>query len=437
MTLTSIFRQKQTIPVEYRANFRHLYLDIAWFGLVNGSAISFMAIYATRMGATAFQIGLLSAAPALVSLIIALPAGAWLQKRSMTRSVFWMSVLHRIWYGLWIFLPVLLVDELQTWALILLVFIMSVPGTVLAVGFNAMFATAVPPEWRSHVVGIRNALLALVFIVVSLVCGVILQRMPFPLGYQVVFAMGFVGAMMSSLHLYLLRLPEEETDAKRSGRSIGDWARPGTLLSWTHGARDILGLRFLTRSHTRLKPDLHILRSPFGLVMLLLFGFHLAQYLAVPLFPLFWVNNLHLTDAEISLGNAVFYVAVLVGSMQLARISARTTNLRVLVLGILVMSLYPTLTAVSTNLTMFLVTSVVGGVAWSLAGGAISTYLYEKVPDENRPAHMAWYMISLNVAVLLGAMGGPLISDWVGITAALLAFGFARLLAALALLRWG
>ena len=68
-----------SLPAEHRGNFIHLYLDIAWFGLLNGSAISFAAIYATRLGANSLQIGLLSASPAIISLIFTLPAGQWLQ----------------------------------------------------------------------------------------------------------------------------------------------------------------------------------------------------------------------------------------------------------------------------------------------------------------------------------------------------------------------
>jgi len=54
--LTRLFRQSN-IPREYRANFLHLYLDIGWFGIVSGSAINFLNIYAARLGASALQIG--------------------------------------------------------------------------------------------------------------------------------------------------------------------------------------------------------------------------------------------------------------------------------------------------------------------------------------------------------------------------------------------
>jgi len=43
-----------------RANFGHLYGDIFWFGILAGSAMAFLNIYAVRLGASALQIGLLT-----------------------------------------------------------------------------------------------------------------------------------------------------------------------------------------------------------------------------------------------------------------------------------------------------------------------------------------------------------------------------------------
>ena len=76
--LTKLVRQT-AVPELYRANFLHLYLDIGWYGVLSGSAINFLNIYATRIGATGLQIGLLGAMPAAVNLVLAIPAGRWLQ----------------------------------------------------------------------------------------------------------------------------------------------------------------------------------------------------------------------------------------------------------------------------------------------------------------------------------------------------------------------
>ena len=89
--LNKIFQQN-AIPNQYRANFLHLYLDIAWFGVLSGSTVNFLNVYATRIGATGLQIGLIGAMSAVVSLLLAIPAGIWLQKRNINHAIFWTSV---------------------------------------------------------------------------------------------------------------------------------------------------------------------------------------------------------------------------------------------------------------------------------------------------------------------------------------------------------
>ena len=89
--LSKLFQQSD-IPKEYHSNFIHLYLDIAWFGVLSGSAINFINIYATRLGATGLQVGMLGAVSAVVSLLIAIPASHWIERRHTARAVFGASV---------------------------------------------------------------------------------------------------------------------------------------------------------------------------------------------------------------------------------------------------------------------------------------------------------------------------------------------------------
>lgn len=433
-------RHAISVPVEHRRNFFHLYMDIAWFGVVNASAISFMAVYATRLGATGWQLGLLSAAPAVVSLMVTLPAGSWLQKRgSISRKVFWASVGHRLFYAVWIFLPFFLLPQGQINALIALVFLMSIPGTALAVGFNAMFAATVPVEWRSHVTGIRNALLAVTFITVSLLCGWLLEALPFPLGYQVVFAIGAIGAVFSSYHLWQIRPLHESSYVPRHGQSVGDLARPGTVRVWSGGMRTaVADWRFLLNRRPRVKGEKpQGIDQAFRLILLTMFFFHLAQYLPLSLFPLYWVNHLHLTDQDIGLGNAVFYGTVLLASTQLSRLSRRLSQHAILVIGVVGMSLYPVLTAVTRDLTLFLVVSAIGGVTWGLVSGSQANYLLERIPEDRRPAYLAWYNLALNAAVLIGSLGGPVLAGHIGLVETLFVAGAVRFLASLFVWRRG
>lgn len=421
-----------------RANFKHLYWDIAWYGVLSGSAIAFLTVYATRLGGDAFQIGLLTAGPAVINLVATLPTGRWLETRPIGPAVFWSAAFHRLFYLLWVVIPWLLLPRMEIWAYILVTLLMSIPGTVLAVGFNALFADAVPPDWRPHVTGVRNAVLSVTFIVTSLACGVILEAMPFPQGYQVVFAIGAVGALMSTVHLYFVR-PLSDGRQPPRGRwyRLGDLASPGRMQGVTDQGRTAVGLRFLTRSSGKSMLRLEILRGPFGVVLAGLFAFHVAQYLAIPLFPIVWVNRLNFSDGLISQSQALFYAAVFLGSTQLNRITQRLGNQRVLATGVLLLAGYPAVTAVMQGPPVFLAVSLLGGLGWSMAGGAIGNYILERTPDDDRPAHLAWYNLALNAAILIGSLLGPLLAGWIGLLAALLVAAAARALAGLFIWRRG
>jgi MFS family permease len=414
------FFDKPAIPQEYRRNFIHLYFDIAWFGILSGSAINFLNIYAARLGASGFQLGLLAAMPAVVSLFLSLPAGIWLQKRQVGKAVFWAAVLSRLGYFLWIPLPWLFGNQGQIWALVIITLAMGIPMCGLSVGFNALFAAAVPAEWRASVVGIRNVVQSLTFIIASLGTGFILDHLRFPLGYQVIFGIGFLSAGMSTVHLFFIR-PHRETFANTTpdqeiGKDLDEKNRRPDL-------------------HTSLRLD--IWRTPFRKILLVLLGFHMAQYIASPLFALYSVNELHLTDANIGLGTAFFYLSVLLGSTQLSRLEHKAGHHKLTGWGVIGMSIYPIAMALSHNALHYYLLSIAGGFAWALVAGAYANYLLERIPENDRPSHLAWYNIILNAAVLLGSMAGPFLAGYIGIGVALLVFGVMRLLAGVAILKWG
>lgn len=166
-------------------------------------------------------------------------------------------------------------------------------------------------------------------------------------------------------------------------------------------------------------------------------GFHLAQFLTAPLFPLYSVNVLHLTDSNIGIGTALFYLTVLLGSTQLNRMVRKAGHHKITGWGVMGMSIYPIFLALSSNATQYYIVSAVGGFTWALVGGAYANYLLEKIPEDDRPAHLAWYSIVVNASVLTGSLAGPFLAGFTGLGVALIAFGFMRLLAGLAILKWG
>ncbi len=417
-----------------RANFQSLYWDVFWFGVLQGSAIAFLAIYAARLGASALQVGLLTSGPAVINLLISLPAGRWLQGRPTTTVSFRTAVWHRVGYFVFVALPWFLPEAAQAWAIPIIIVLMAIPGTVLAIVFNAMFADVVPPEHRASVVGRRNALLAVASTAVSLLCGQLLDRVPYPLNYQIVFAVGALGAGLSCY--YLGRVRPLESLPPRINQLLNDDARPGGLLRFGDAMRSAVGLRFLTRGGARelLRPDL--IRGPFGSLLFAYLAFYVFQYTSIPLQPLWWVNELKLSDGVISAGHAVFWGTLLVASAQLGRLSAKIGHHRVMVLGTLFYGLYPLLNGLAVDATLFFVASFIGGAVWGIANGGLVNRLMERVPDDDRPAHMALHNLALNLGILVGSLLGPALAEWLNLRDALLISAGLRLLGAILLWRW-
>jgi MFS family permease len=182
---------------------------------------------------------------------------------------------------------------------------------------------------------------------------------------------------------------------------------------------------------------LDLLRGKFGLFLFSYLLFYVFQYVPIPLFPLFWVDRLHLSDGAISLGNALFYTSMLMASMGLAQASRRFGHRRVLVGGALLYALYPLLNGLAQNAVLFWVASLAGGAVWALVSAGLVNRLMEQVPDRDRPAHMALHNLALNLGILVGSLCGPLLAAVAGLGNTLLVSAGLRLLAGALLIVWG
>ncbi len=416
--ISRLFKQSD-IPPEYHSNFLHLYLDIAWYGVLSGSVINFLIIYATRIGATGLQIGLIGAMSAMVNLFLAIPAGRWLKKRHTGRAIFWSSVAYRVGFIPFIFLPQLFDDAGQIVAIIVITFLMAIPLTPLGVGFNALFAEAVPEQYRAHVAGIRNAMLATSFILTSLLSGYILNTVSFPIGYQIVFGIGAFGAAMSSFHLYFVKPLQDNEPALRTDPAPD----PDKPASSPRGLTSALRL--------------DILSTPFKRVLLAMLAFHFTHNITTPVYPLYNVRVLGLNDDHIGIGTALYYLTMLLGSMQFRRIAHRLGHKRVTGFGVAGMALYPFLLAFSTQIWQFYAISLVGGFTWAWTNGAYANYMLERIPPHDRPAHLALYIVVLNIGILAGSLGGSAIATGIGLSSALILFAVLRFLAGVSILKWG
>jgi MFS family permease len=439
-----------------RTNFIYLFWDIAWWGFYIGSTAAFLAIYAARSGATPGQIGLLAAIPALTSLLLSLPAGRWLRRFPAGKATVWSAFASRSLFLGYVFLPWLFPPELQVEALLILAFLITLPTTIINISFSQFFVEAVPIEWRGMVVGTRIALMSIISFPVTLLCGVILDHLPFPAGYQVVFFIGFLGAILTvpvlrRVHPALPPAPSASEGRIPNG-SEGPLPSPsearlpnsrsGPPLNTTRGSSSICRppspisrppssvLRLLSPV---LRPPSSILRLPpsgllFLKVVLLLFFFNITNSMIAPLVPDLLVNSLQFSDSLISIATAVSTMLVFLVSIGMARLSHRVGNRRGTALGAILLAFQAVLLALATNAASYMLAVVVGGLASGILASAQYNYHLDALPDTDRPGWLSWSLLLGSAAVLAGSIAGPALAGLSGIPLALVILGGARLL---------
>ena len=101
----------------------------------------------------------------------------------------------------------------------------------------------------------------------------------------------------------------------------------------------------------------------------------------------------------------------------------------------MIMSLYPGLMAFVHSPFGYYFVSVIGGYSWALMGSSYMNYILENIPENDRPAHLAWYNIILSASILIGSLLGPLIAGFIGLAAALFVAGILRMVAGYALFK--
>lgn len=404
-----------------RSNFLNLYGDIIGFGILFGTTLSYLSVYATHLGANTIQLGIITSGPALVNLLVSLPAAAWLRNKPLTSTVFITALIQRTGFFAIIALPWLFSQVNEVWAITILVIVMALPGTLLSVAFNSMFAEVVPPNYRAEIVGRRNAYMSIAIMITTFASGLLLDRLGFPGNYQITFGVGAMGAAWSAFHLGRLRpLPQVEAQSTDPAPvALAPAPKPATPFN------PVAMLR------------LELLRTAFGPLFFTFTAFYISQNMNTPINPLFWVNDIHISDGTIGAGNAIFYAAFTLGSFLLPPLIRRYGLRRVMVASSFAYIGYPLILGLAWDATFFYLASLTSGFVWGIANGCLLNYLMEKVPVNDRPAHMAWHNVALNGGITIGGLLGAGLAEIIGNRAALLTTAGLRLLSAFAMLFWG
>jgi hypothetical protein len=384
-----------------RKNYINVEIDAIGVGLAS-AATPFLPVFLTRLGASNFQVSLLTAMPAVTGFFLAIFLGRFLQKQKQIIPWFSATRLGTIsCYALTgivtFFIPKsgLVSSILFIWALA------TIPQTILAVTFTIVMSAIAGPTGRYDLMSRRWSLLGLTTSIAVIAIGQILDRIVFPLNYQIVFISLSIGGLISYFFSRSIKLPDTIPP------------QPSQAISIKEKTREYLG------------PILH--EKPFSSFIFYRFVFLTGTALATPLFPLYYVRTIHANDSWIAIINTVQTAILIIGYSFWTRQNRRHGSHMVLVWTTLGLSLYPILT----GLTFTTWPNVVyAGLSGIFQGGCDLVFfdeLMRTIPSEYSATFVSFAQSVQYLSTIIGPLVGSLLADQIGIPGALIVSGVIRL----------
>ena len=387
-----------------RRNFLNVQIDAVGVGLAS-AANPFLPVFLTRLGATTLQVGLLTTMPAVTGLLLSIPLGQFLQSRRNIVPWFSMARLTVLsGYALTGIITFFLPEEASTIGILGIWALATIPQTILNITFSVVMNSVAGPAGRYELMTHRWSILGFTNAMTALVAGQVLDGIKvFPLNYQIVFIALSIGGLVSYYFSSQINLPDNpqvETDHK------------------PHSLRERAG------DYVRLIAS----EKPFVSFVAKRFVFLTGAALAMPLFPIYFVRELHAPDSWIALINTISNVIVIIGYFFWMRQTRRHGSLMVLVATTFGGSLYPILTGMTHSMWLIPVFAALNGIFQAGLNLVFFDELMKRVPV----AYSATFVAAAQGLQYMSSIVAPLIATWLadtyGFSAALILSGLVSLL---------
>ncbi len=396
--LASLLFGRDVNSVEDR-NYRNLLLSGAWFGPVDGGIFNYLPVFLARLGASPSLVSLLASGPSLLGILCFIPGGAYAERHpDQVKLVVRAAFIARLSYLLIALLPLLLSPPQVALAAIILWSLMAIPNAVHVSAWTGVMQRAVPPSRRAQLNGTRWALMSLFSGSSIALFGLLLDRTPFPAGYQIVFMASFLANLLHLYYFGQVKVPPFVPHRAEGGNG---------------GMADRLRSFWSPFVESR----------PFIRYNLATLSYRLALAMPAGLFSVFWVQDLHASDTWIGLRGTAGYAALVVGYWYWGRMANRLGHRTLLWICGLAQASYPVLTALAPAPQWLLPAAVVWGFTVSGIDIGFFDLLLATCPEGRQPSFAAAANMLASVAITLGPLLGAGLAQVLGIQSALFAIG--------------
>jgi hypothetical protein len=367
--------------------------DSVAMGVIN-SVTPFLPVFIVRLGGSAFEVSLLTAIPAVSGFLLAIPVGQFLQGKS--RIVPWYSgsrMVAHLSYAVAAVVVLLAPVQVVVPALLVVWAIAAVPSTLGMVSFPIVMDGAAGPRGRFEIMSRRWAIMGLTTAITVAVIGQVLDRLPFPANYQLIFVgfsiAGLISYWFSSRFRVPVHVPVPRAD------SDGRFGRLREMVQTVRGEP-----AFLRYSARQL---VYVVGTRF----------------AVPLIPLYYVREVAAPDAWIGIIATGQSLALLVGYQVWRRVSIAYGGALVLLSTLLVSALYPAALSFADELVLVAALTAIAAVFSAGVDLALFDELMKRIPRAYGVTFTSIDTALVNGASILAPLAGATLATVLGIGTAL------------------
>lgn len=394
-------------PSEEDHNIWNWYVSTALIGVTDGGLWVFLPVFLTRLGASPALLGLYTSLPALLSILLLIPAGLFLERvTKQMPAMVRIGLIGRAPILLIVLAPFFLPRQYLPFFIVAVWVLKTIPDSVGMPLWFSISARAVSPERRGHVNGTRWALLSLASACCQAIFGRALDGAPFPSAYQVVFAISLAGTLLELATFARLRVPVLAAGERPTGATVGQ----------------------------RLRDYFHPLveHQPFVRYLAATLGYRVALNMPSAVFTLFWVRELKASDGLIGLRGSVGYVALVLGYLVWGRNANRLGHRRLLTVGAVGVAAYCVLSGLVTSARWLLPVAVLWGLAVPGIDIGIFDLLLDACPRGKETRFTSVALIGTNLAIFIGPLLGVALANATSLRTALIVAGLLQIAGTLA-----
>jgi len=390
-------------------------LEAGFFAAVFNLTSPFLSMFAMKMGASDYQLGMVSALPGLLGMFCLIPGSLFVEScKDNKRVVAMLALLSAACYPLIALTPWL--GSAAVVAYLVMLGVIQLPAQVFIISWQSFFSDVIPAGNQNTVYARRQQVYTIVSVVVNFFAGIGLSYLPKNelqsiTTYQIFFVFAFLLGIVQVWMITRIKGYQPHTTDMQSGwRAIVHALTESMKLLWTN--------------------------KPFRNFTIIAFVFHLTWHIGWTQFFLFQVQVLGANEAWLSYLNVASCVTSILTFGFWSKVIDKHGPRFPLLIGMLGLGLNPILNAISTSLWPLIPVHLLMGMTFSAFQLALFRNMLDAVPVHNKTLNIAIYTTILNIsAFVMPIVGVSVIHMWAQImpqraeAAALFMTGVLRLIA--------